>query len=193
MAFDIGQHHLDWLAQGPDPKVAVLVVGATLALLGARIYKAAVVLPGFAIGVLAVLAATERFAPGVTSPLGLFLAAVALGIVGGAICWFLERIAVMAAGALLAGGLAHALAPLVMGAVTPWYVPVAASLLGLLLFPRLYRALLPVVTPIIGALCIAWALDRPDDLVLIGGVSAVGMIVQIAWSGGGKTKKKGKD
>ncbi len=171
-----------------NARLAAAAAGALLLVLGARIYRIAIVAPGFVIGVLAVVTASEQFAPGVMSSTGLTVAALSLGVVGGAICHLLERVAVASVGGLLAAGLAKAFAPLVLGAAMPWYVPVAAALLGLLLFPRFYRALLPVLTPIAGALSIAWAFERSGDIPFIAGLAAVGIIVQLLITRGGKRK-----
>jgi len=150
------------------------LVGALLLLAGARLYRLAIVGPGFAAGVIVGLQVTGGASPSVQA-----VAALSLGVVGAVALLFLERVAVAIAGAVLCGGLADAVGPAALGGPVPWYVPLAAALLGLLLFPRLYKALLPVLTSIIGALCLTRALDRPHDLALLGGLALVGIVVQL--------------
>jgi hypothetical protein len=164
-----------------DPHLLALVVGMALIVLGARIYRIAVVAPGVAIGVLVVVTGAETFAPGVGSARGIAIAALAMGVVGGAVFWFLERFAVASAGAALVGGLVHVFGPALMGGPVPFYVPIGASLLGLLLFPRVYKALLPLLTPLMGALLVGWGLERLDQPGLVLGLAIGGMLVQVIW------------
>ena len=167
-----------------DPRVPVAALGLLLIGWGARLYRVAIVAPGFVAGVFIGL----QLASGAELTTRL-IAGLTLGIIGGAILHFAERFAIAVTGALLIGGLANAIAPLVMGGPVPWYVPTAASLLGLLLFPSVYRALLKLITPLLGALCVAWALDRPQDVLLIGGLAAAGVIFQLVLGGTRKDKE----
>lgn len=169
---------LDPTAFLSDPSgIGRLVVGLAAVLLlvaGARLYRLAIVAPGVAAGVLAGLEVMAS-----ADPTTRLVAALALGVIGGVLFHLVERLAVSAAGALLLAGLAHALSPLVLTGPEPWYVPVAAALVGVFLFPRLYRTLLPVITAVLGALGVAWAAQRPEDVVLIGGLSVFGLAVQL--------------
>lgn len=156
-----------------DPAVPVGVLGLVLALAGARFYRLAIVAPGFALGVLA----------GLEVPGGQearLIAALSLGVIGAGILHLLEKFAVRIGGAFLTAGLAQVAAPLITGRANEWYVPVAGGIVGLLLFPSLYRRLLPVITAIMGGLCVAWSVGAAEDLRVVGVVSAVGIIVQLA-------------
>lgn len=164
-----------------DPHLLALVVGVALIVLGARIYRVAVVAPGVALGVLLVVTGADVLAPGVGSTRGIAIAALAMGVVGGAVFWFVERFAVATAGAALVGGLVYVFGPALMGGPTPFYVPLGASLLGLLLFPRVYKALLPLLTPLMGALLVGWGLERLDQPGLVLGLAIAGMLVQLIW------------
>lgn len=164
-----------------DPAVPVGALGLILALAGSRFYRLAIIAPGFALGVLAGLEV-----PG--NEQTRMIAAVALGVIGAAVLHLLERFAVRIGGAFLAAGLAQVAAPLITGQPNDWYIPVAGGVVGLLLFPRLYRQLLPVITAIMGGLCVAWSVGAAADLRVVSVVAAVGCVVQIASGGrGGST------
>ncbi len=168
-----------------DPHLPVGVLGVLLAVAGARFYRLAIVAPGFALGVMGGLEV-----PG--SQEVKLVSAIALGVIGAAVLHLLEKAAVRVGGAFLTAGLAQVAAPLVTGQPNEWYVPVAGGVLGLFLFPALYQKLLPVITAIIGGLCVAWSVGVPEDLRVVGGVAAVGVVIQLALvmrgKGGGKEK-----
>lgn len=172
--------------QVTDPAMLVGALGVALLVAGQRLYRLAIVAPGLAAGVMAGLELSEG------QPTELRVAAVAaLALVAAFLLHRIERMAVAAAGSFLAVGLARAGAPLVLDQAAPWYVLLGAGLLGLLLFPRLYERLLLVITPAIGAVCVAWAVDRPQDLLLIAGLTLGGTVIQLAMGRGGSGKGGG--
>lgn len=158
-----------------DPRIGVGALGVLLLLFGARYYRLVLVAPGFALGVLGGLLLTQS-----TTTNQQVLAALCLGLIGATALYFLERLAVSVVGAVLTAGFVRAGLPALLGEALPWYVPVAAGLLGLLLFPRLLRGLLKVLSPMLGALAVAFALGRSGDLWLILGLSAFGSVFQLA-------------
>ena len=85
------------------------------------------------------------------------------------------------------GGLVHAVGPTIMGGDLAWYWPVAGSVVGLMLFPKLFKAALVFITATLGALAITWSLDASHHLPLLGGITLVGIFVQ---SVGSKRRKK---
>lgn len=167
-----------------DPRTVVAVLGVALILAGARLYRLVIVAPGLALGVFAGLAITAG-APARTQ----IIAAVALAILGGAGLFFLERMAISLVGAAVTGGVVNAAAPLLMQGPVPWYVPAAGAVLGLFLFPSLFRAALKILTPALGAVGVCWAVGRPDNLLLMGGLTVLGVVVQTL-SGGGSSRAK---
>ena len=181
-----GRIRLDLPDSFLDPAVPVGVLGVVLALSGARFYRLAIVAPGFALGVLAGLEV-----PG--SEQTRMVAAIALGIIGAAVLHLVERFAVRVGSAFLTAGLAQVVAPLVTGEPNAWYVPVAGGVVGLFLFPSLYKKLLPVVTAIMGALCVAWSVGAAEDLRVVGAVAAIGCVVQLASGARGKGGKEKDD
>ena len=158
-----------------DPHLWVLAVGLALAFAGGRLYRLAIVGPGIALG-----AASGFELAGLVGLDARMVAAVCLGILGGALFHVLERLAIAVTGAALVAGLANVGAALLLGAAAPWYVPAAGAVVGLLLFPSVYKRLLGVVTAVLGGLCTAWALGQPDDLRVVGVVAVLGMVVQAA-------------
>lgn len=160
-----------------DPRLAVALLGVLLLGWGARLYRLAIAAPGFTVGVFAGLSVSAG--AGLAVQAGV---ALALGLLGGGLMLALERLAVAITGAVLVGGLVFAVGPLV-SATLPWFAPVVGGAVGLLLFPRLYRAALRLLTPLLGALCVAWAAGRPHDLLLIGGLTLVGAVFQLARAG----------
>ena len=65
----------------------------------------------------------------------------------------------------------------------PWYTAPAAGFVGLLLFPSLYRRLLPLVTSAVGAVAIAWAASAEKNLLLISGLTVLGAAIQLGTGG----------
>lgn len=158
-----------------EPQTLVGLLGVLLLVAGQRLYRLVVIAPGLAAGTMLGLDLSEGHS------LGVRIAAVsALAILAAFLLHKVERIAIAAAGAFLAVGLARVGAPLVLDSEPPWYVFAMGGALGLLLFPSLYQRLLVVITPTIGALCLAWALGRPTDLLLVGGLILAGVVVQLA-------------
>ncbi len=169
-----------------DPHLWVGLVGLALALAGSRLYRLAIVGPGVAVGAMAGLELAG--AVGFESRM---VAAAVLGVLGGLLAHFLERLAIALGGALLCGGLANLVGAMFWTGELPWFIPAAGAVIGLLAFPSVYKRLLPLVTALMGALCTAWALGRPDDLRVVGFIAVLGLIVQSV-GGGDKSKKKAK-
>ena len=164
---------LDLPTDPSDPHLWVGALGLGLAFAGSRLYRLAIVGPGIAIGAVAgleIAAALDFNAQ--------LVAAGCMGVLGGFIFHFVERLAIALSGAFLVGGAANIGGALVLGHAAPWYVGAAGAVLGLLLFPSLFKRLLPLVTAVIGGLCAAWALGQPDDLRVVAVVAVAGLIVQ---------------
>lgn len=157
-----------------DPRLLVGALSMVVLLFGARLYRVVLVSPGLAGGALFGLHLTGG------SPLKTqLIAALCLAALGGGAMLITERVAVGIVGAAIVAGVARAVLPTVLGAGTPWYVPAALGLLGLLLVPRLLRAGIKLLTPLLGAIGLAWAAGRPQNLPLIIGLSAVGAVFQL--------------
>ena len=170
-----------------DPRIPVALLGVLLLGWGARLYKMAIAAPGFVLGVGLVL----HFTTGMTPTIA--LAAVVAGLAGAALLLKLERLAVSLTGAVLVGGLVYAVGPLVVTTPLPWFAPLIGAAVGMLLFPGVYRFALRVITPLLGAFCVAWAVGRPQDLLLIGGLAAVGSAFQLLRGGKGGRKREDKE
>ena len=156
-----------------DPVFVMGVVGGALLVAGSRLYRLALIAPGLAAGLLLGLEITTGASPEIR-----LVAALCLGIVGAGVLLLVERLAIALGGAFLVGGLANAITPLVLPGQDAWYVPVAGAVLGLMIFPKMFRSMLFLFTALGGALCIAWATGHPQDLPLIGGLWLVGTVIQ---------------
>jgi len=167
----------DWGLDAVDARWLVLAIGVILILFGSRTYKLFLMSPGAVIGV---LLAIEY------SPSGDDLTkagiAVGAGIVGAVLMILVEKIALSAVGGALLGGLTFAIGPSFVSEV-PWYAPTIAGLVGAMFFPVIYRRSLRIVTPVLGALAVGLALDRPEDLWLLGGLSIIGIVLQHTFTG----------
>ncbi|MED5369792.1 MAG: hypothetical protein VX899_02150 [Myxococcota bacterium] len=162
------------------------LLGGLLALAGARLYKLSILAPGIVLGLF-----VGTLLPGDIDAAIRAVVAVVLAGLGALLCRFVERAAVSVFGAVLTGGLAYTLYPLFQGEPSPWWLPAAAAGLGLLLFPKLFHALLRPLTAILGGLLVSVAVGQPGHPLVIGGVAAVGMVVQ--FSAGRKKDSKTKD
>ena len=62
---------------------------------------------------------------------------------------------------------------------------VAAAAVGAVGFPLIYKRALPLLTSLLGAMAIAWALGRETDLWLLGIVTVAGAMLQTFLAGRG--------
>ncbi len=156
-----------------DPRILCVVAGVLLILAGGRLYRLMIVAPGFVAGVLL----TTHYAPAGNDMLKMGII-VGVGLVGGLIMHIMEQTALRLVGVALMIGLAVAVAPEVFGRNVPWWLNYAAGVFGAVVFPMLYQRALPLITSLLGALAIAWALGRETDLWMIGILGFVGAVIQ---------------
>ncbi|MFH1463552.1 MAG: hypothetical protein ABIO70_04125 [Pseudomonadota bacterium] len=172
------------------------LTGALLLLAGGRLYRLAVVAPGLLGGV-----ALALMLPPDLGPIVISLAAVLLAAVGALICHFLERVAVHLVGAVAMAGLAQIGWPPLLHEPAPWWGLVLGGAIGLLFFPRIFKALLKVITALLGALVVTWSLDALDGPVTLLGIDlqpwmivtalfVVGLIAQLVTGKKGKSGEK---
>jgi hypothetical protein len=173
-------------ALGEELRVATAVVAAVLLLQGARFYRLAVVAPGILLGLAGGAALCGALELGHQPTLAI---CGVLAVVGGVVCHLGERLAVVIAGVLAGLALVVACRPLVASGL-PWWAPVAGAGLGGVLGPVLHRAALPFLTSAIATPPVVWAMEWPLSPVALGGVFAVGVIVQL-YTGGGGAQKEG--
>ncbi len=168
-----------WLGMsGLSVRTLVLAFGIGLMLAGSRHYRLALVLPAAAFGAMLVdKGMPVNVSTGVRVTIGL-VAALGTGLLAGV----LETLAVRLAGCLLGGGVALAAWPALMGggAAAPWWLPLAGGLAGLLLFPRLYRAVLRLAVPLLAGLLIAYAIGRPGHPMWVLGPAVIGVLLDAA-------------
>lgn len=164
-----------------EPQGLVGLLGLLLLLAGRRLYGLVVMAPGLAAGAVLGMRLSEEQSVGIR-----VAASLALAILAGYLLHRIERLALAAAGAFLAVGLARLGAPLLLDQQPPWYVFALGGGLGMLLFPKLYDRLLILITPTVGALCVAWAAGRSQDLMLVGGLILAGVLIQVLTGPGGE-------
>lgn len=160
------------------------LLGAGLTFLGARLYKVTILVPGIVLGLfIGTLLPTD-----IDAAIRAVIAVVLAGL-GALLCRFVERAAISVFGAVLTGGLTFTIWPVFQGEAAPWFVPAIASAVGLLLFPKLFHALLRPLTALLGGMLVAISVGYPGNPLVIGGVAALGMIVQFSLHGKRDEKK----
>lgn len=166
-------------------RIAAGLLGLLLLLRGARLYRLAVVAPGVLAG--AALAVAGAGALGL-GPVPTVVAVVVVAIVAGGLCALVEKLAVALAGVVVGVGVAQAVAPLVV-ASPPWWAAVLGGLVGLVAFPALWRAVLPLITAALGALALTWAVDLHSSILALGVATGLGAVVQWATAAKDDDKK----
>ncbi len=169
-----------------DGRLLAGAVGALLVLAGARLYRLAVMAPGFLLGIYATTYVLNELGGRVDTPIRIGMV-LGVGLLGAFLTSRIEQLAVRLGGSLLVAAVTHAVLPMVWPHAPGFAAPVV-GFLGLFLFPALYQRLLPVITSAIGAIALAWAAGRPQDLLMMAGVTVIGVAIQLATSG--KSKKE---
>lgn len=164
-------------------RVLVGLLGGLLLVAGARWVRVGLAAAAFGIGAAAaasLLVAVVPFAPAAASP----VVALPVTLIGGvALLWIartIERLAMLVAGGFT--GLVVGLGLTAFLGVPPVFA-LGGALLGALLFPWVWERLLRVVTALVGAGLVAWAVAMPDQPALFLGLAVFGVVVQFA-SGG---------
>lgn len=162
-------------------RILVGAVGGLLLIAGARVYKAGLFGSCFAagaVGAAAALAFGATWVAALGRPEVIGLGALVSGVAVAGVAALAHRVALLAvggvAGIVVGAGIGDLFggAGLVAG-------PAVGALLGALLFPWVFEWLLKLLTPAVGAVCVAWAAGRPDTLWLVVLLWAVGALVQV--------------
>lgn len=187
------EHFLQQLISGPvGPKGLAIVAAVLLMGWGSSIYRMLVLAPGVFAGLVLAVAVGDALKLQAMVIMGMV---AVLGVIGALFCHFLESWAVRTLGAVLFGGLAWWLWPLIpQGAAYLWLAPLVGALLGALIFPAIHALGVRAFTALGGAACIAWAIGRPGDPIVLSVGTVVGFGFQ-TWlsgrsSGGGSGAKK---
>lgn len=150
------------------------VAGGLLLVLGSRIYRIAIAVPGALAGMMV----ASRW--GLGTPESTFMLMTAAGAaLGGMAALALEQLAVRLAGGLLGAWVGVVAAPSLGYDGAELWLPAVGAGVGLFLFPRLYRTALLLLTPWLGAVALAYALGRPEEALLVAGLTVVGVVVQL--------------
>ena len=147
-------------------------LGAVIMVAGGKVYRLAVVTPGFVLGTMLGESVTLTGDPTVAT------AMIVIAGLGGALLFhFLERIAIAVIGALVGAHATGAVWPLFAG-TAPWWGVLAGSIVGSLAFPKFFRMLLLPITAIIGAVILASCFGHGQNILVIGGLALIGAIFQ---------------
>ena len=126
-----------------------------------------------------------EFATGPAALITALVAGIAVAIVAG----LAHRVALVAIGAVVG-----AIAGLSLAAAfaLPVWSPLVGAAVGALAFPWTLQPVLKVVTPVMGATFIAWAVGMPDSPIVLLGLIVLGIVVQFS-TGGKRRSQKDED
>ena len=163
-------------------RVLVGAMGLLLLLMGARVYHGALYgsagLIGLVLGAGAMVGA-EQLVPGAATPVAMVVSAMVGGFFAMGLAKITHKTALLGVGAVVGGALGAAIsAEWLEGA---WWGPIAGVLAGGAVFPWVFEFVLKLVTPAVGAVGVAWALQRPDEPWVLGIFWAVGAGVQLGF------------
>ncbi|GAB4458870.1 MAG: hypothetical protein Kow00120_27260 [Anaerolineae bacterium] len=159
-------------------RVAVIVIGIVLLLVGGRLYKVAVAAPGFALGLAIGISVLDLAAE--LPDAWVVAIAIGIGLIGAALALSVHDLAVLLIGAVVAGLLAISLLATYNVAVgTPFIAIVItcaiAGAIGLLLIARKATWLL---SALLGATLVSIGLVENLSLVVIVPAAVIGLAVQ---------------
>lgn len=156
-----------------ETRIGMGLIGVLLLVWGSRSKRLVSAAPGALLGITAAsLVLSDQSA--VTQWIGALAAAVA----GGVVAMLVQAIALRTAGALIGGIGATAIFPLVSSpGLPPWWLPLVGALVGVFLLPRLFNATMKIMSPILGAMCLTFALEIGQDHQIYGilGFSLLGL------------------
>lgn len=162
-------------------RVGIGALGSVILVAGARLYKLALFGGAFAIGAVAAalgLVWGGAWVPALLRPEVVGLGALFAGALTAGTVRLAHRLGLLAIGGLTGLAAGAAVGGFLAGPAVLWG-PLAGGVVGALVFPWLYEALLRFLTPFVGAVCIAYASGRPDQLWLLGVLWGFGVLVQV--------------
>ena len=151
-------------------RAALGAVGAAMLLRGAAIYRPTLWLSAFGAGAVAAVALIPSADPRLVAG-----AALLAGLVSVAVTAWVHRIGLVVIGAVVGGTVAFAAASLFGPELWPAAV---GALAGAVLLPFVFDRALPYTTPAIGAVLLGTALERGDNLLVLGVLYLVGVAAQ---------------
>lgn len=171
-------------ALADSPMVVRAVAGGVGVLLwgaGARVYRPALALVAFAFGAMLGASALTSLAPWLPllqTPPFLWTGTLLVGFMMAAFAAFAHKVGVAAAGGLLGFSAAVLAQTWIPGGALPFWVPLAAGVVGVISFPWLFGGLLYLITPAVGALLMAGAAGYGQALPLIAVIWGSGALLQ---------------
>ena len=159
-------------------RTVVGLVGFVLLVAGARVYRIGLLLTAFGAGVIGVLAAIRAVAPyAVVPPATAGAVAIAVGVAGAVIVSFVHRWGLVALGGWL-GALGASVVAGWAAAESPWWAGLVGGALGAVAMPFVFRLLLRVVTPVVGALLLLWSVQALDHPWWFAPLTVLGIAIQ---------------
>lgn len=172
-----------WSPADSTPVVRLLVglAGALLLVVGARIYRGALLLAGFGVGSVATVLSLRFVGEYIPIEDSVVIPATLMGgVVLAGITSVVHRMGLLAVGGFVGAGVATGLAAL-FGDVE-WWVPTIGSLVGSVAISWAFPHLLKVLTPLVGSVLVAWAAGVLDRAGLLAVLWLGGSAVQLYWS-----------
>ncbi|MGB0637849.1 MAG: hypothetical protein ACPGTU_00855 [Myxococcota bacterium] len=167
-----------WPIDATDARSLLIIIGIVFLFAGNRFYRFVIIAPGFVVGVLL----ANHYSP-TGDPMTQAGIKIGAGLVGAVLMHLMEKSALRLIGVALMVGLAQAVAPEVFGKKVPWWLNYASGAIGAVVFPIIYERALPLITSLLGALTMAWALERETDLWMIGILTFIGTVSQVFLAG----------
>jgi hypothetical protein len=165
-------------------RVVVGVLGLVVLFWGARIYKPALLMVSFgagAVGAAGVLDALSARVPAMDRPEVIIVGALVAGAAVAAVAMAAHKLALLGVGALAGVAFAGAVGALFPPDTFPWWGVLIGALVGAVAMPFVFPSLLKIATPAVGAVLVAWAIGRPDQLWVIGGLWVLGALFQLGF------------
>lgn len=154
-------------------KLLVALFGVLVLISGTRFYKFLVILPGVSLGAyLGVILSVGQVEEVQLFSIGL------MSVLGIVVSLLVEKLAIALLGALFGGALVQYLAPIFYGQELEWYWSVIGAVFGGMIIYPIFPTLLPLLSSLIGAYCLAWSMESPDNYRLIGVLTLFGFFVQ---------------
>lgn len=156
-----------------ETRIAMGLMGVLLLIWGSRSKRLVSAAPGVLLGITAAsLVLSDQ------SQTTQWVGSLGAGLAGGVAAMLVQSIALRTAGALVGGIGVTVLYPVVSDpGLPPWWLPLAGALVGAILLPRLFNAAMKIMSPILGAMCLTFALQLAQNHQIYGiiGFSVLGL------------------
>ena len=154
-------------------QLLVALFGIVLLISGTRLYQFLIIVPGVSLGAyLGTMLSLNQL-----EEVQLF-SIVLFSVFGIVVSLLLEKLAIALLGALLGGAIVQYIVPFLWGEELEWYWSTVGAVFGGMLVYPIFPSLIPFLSSLIGAYCLGWSMEKPDDYQLIGLLTIFGFFVQ---------------